>query len=534
MKIPPYSIAAQAEFLDEISKRFGNVDFVTKAQIEVFAEERSLPTPTFLLNAKTFHDMYRVAGTPAIEETAEQLISSMSEDSPEIVTEEAVADMGQVLPFHNPNIAQISTDSKESLHPKVDPTYVPFGFYNDLKMIIASKMFYPVYITGLSGNGKTLMVEQVCADLKRECVRVNITKETDETDLIGSYELVDGNTVRREGPVIVAMKRGAVLLLDETDYGSERLLCLQPILEGKPYFDKKTGVLVYPAPGFTVCATANTKGKGSDDGRFIGANVLNEAFLERFAITVEQEYPSMAVERKILINNFAQNKVRDEKFADYLVAWADVVRKSYLDSAVDEIISTRRLVHIVKAYAMFNNRLKAIELCLNRFDTETKTTFLDLYTKIDPTSKEAPANTQSYVTPEEVLPIPVQDRAYPTAAQTATQAAASQRAANPISPTSPPFRARKSKSVPTATPVTPVNKPWATPQLIAKVSSKFGTMVKIVADANAGTHTVTSHGHTVVAKDSVITTFAPEGVLEMLVDINLKASEGITQPNPFL
>jgi MoxR-like ATPase len=279
----------------------------------------------------------------------------------------------------------------ESFVPDRNETYVPFGFYNDMRDIIKSRIFYPIYITGLSGNGKTMMIEQVCAFLKRELIRVNITKRTDESDLIGSYELVDGNTIRREGPVITAMRRGAVLLLDECDLGTEDILCLQPILEGKPYFDKKTGEVVHPAAGFNVIATANTKGKGSDDGRFIGTNLLNEAFLERFAITVEQEYPPANTERKILEKNFAVLGITDTTFIDRLITWAEVIRKSFSDGAVDEVISTRRLVHISKAFSIFNNRLKAIEMCLNRFDSDTKNAFLDLYTKVDAEATPAPA-----------------------------------------------------------------------------------------------------------------------------------------------
>ena len=285
----------------------------------------------------------------------------------------------------------------ESFVPDRNETYVAFGFYNDLRDIIKSRIFYPIYITGLSGNGKTMMIEQVCAALKRELIRVNITKRTDESDLIGSYELVDGNTIRREGPVITAMRRGAVLLLDECDLGTEDILCLQPILEGKPYFDKKTGEVVHPAAGFNVIATANTKGKGSDDGRFIGTNLLNEAFLERFAITVEQEYPPANTERKILEKNFAVLNITDTTFIDRLITWAELIRKSFADGAVDEVISTRRLVHITKAFSIFNNRLKAIEMCLNRFDGDTKNAFLDLYTKVDaeatPAKPEVTANT---------------------------------------------------------------------------------------------------------------------------------------------
>ena len=249
--------------------------------------------------------------------------------------------------------------------------------------IIKSGMFYPTFICGLSGNGKTMMVEQVCAKLKKEAIRVNISIETDEDDLIGGNTLVDGNVVYREGPVLTAMKRGAILILDEIDRGSNKLMCLQAILEGKPYFNKKSGEVVTPATGFNVIATANTKGKGSDDGKFMGAQVLDEAFLERFAITVEQEYPSSVQEKKIVMNKMGVAECVDEDFADKLVMWADIIRKTFYEGGIDELVSTRRLEHIVKAYAMFSDRLKAIQLCVNRFDTDTKTAFIDLYTKVD-------------------------------------------------------------------------------------------------------------------------------------------------------
>jgi len=314
----------------------------------------------------------------------------------------AAAMVAQVVQLASKRAANVT----ESFVPDRNETYVPFGFYNDLRDIIKSRIFYPIYITGLSGNGKTMMIEQVCAALKRELIRVNITKRTDESDLIGSYELVDGNTIRREGPVITAMRRGAVLLLDECDLGTEDILCLQPILEGKQYFDKKTGEVVHPAAGFNVIATANTKGKGSDDGRFIGTNLLNEAFLERFAITVEQEYPPANTERKILEKNFAVLNITDTTFIDRLITWAEVIRKSFSDGAVDEVISTRRLVHISKAFSIFNNRLKAIEMCLNRFDADTKTAFLDLYTKVDAEATPAPVAPEATATtarPDELV-----------------------------------------------------------------------------------------------------------------------------------
>ena len=273
----------------------------------------------------------------------------------------------------------------ENLVPNKVVTYVPYGFFKDLKKVLSSSMFYPIFISGLSGNGKTTMVEQVCANLKREAIRVNISIESDEDDLIGGNTLVDGNVVYREGPVLTAMKRGAVLILDEVDRGSNKLMCLQAILEGKPYFNKKTGETVTPAPGFNIVATANTKGRGSDDGKFISANILDEAFLERFAITVEQEYPTLATEKKIVLKKMERVNNVDEGFATHLVTWSDVIRKTYYEGAIDELISTRRLEHIVNAFAMFGDKTKAIELCVSRFDADTKQAFIDLYSKVDPT-----------------------------------------------------------------------------------------------------------------------------------------------------
>ena len=279
--------------------------------------------------------------------------------------------------------AQLRVDV-ENLVPSKDATFVPFGFYKDLKKVLSSSMFYPIFISGLSGNGKTTMVEQVCANLKREAIRVNISIETDEDDLIGGNTLVDGNVVYREGPVLTAMKRGAVLILDEVDRGSNKLMCLQAILEGKPYFNKKTGETVTPAPGFNLVATANTKGRGSDDGKFISANILDEAFLERFAITVEQDYPTMATEKKIVLKKMERTNIADDDFATHLVTWSDVIRKTYYEGAIDELISTRRLEHIVNAFAVFGDKQKAVQLCVNRFDEDTKEAFIDLYAKVDP------------------------------------------------------------------------------------------------------------------------------------------------------
>ena len=271
----------------------------------------------------------------------------------------------------------------QDLVPATDGTFVKFGSFNDVKNILKSKQFYPTFITGLSGNGKTFGVEQACAQLKRELIRVNITIETDEDDLIGGFRLVNGATVWHNGPVIEALERGAVLLLDEVDLASNKILCLQSILEGKGVFLKKIGKVVRPAIGFNVIATANTKGKGSDDGRFIGTNVLNEAFLERFALTFEQEYPTPKTEQKILEKVAGNLGVLDEKFCENLAQWSDIIRRTFKDGGIDEIISTRRLVHIIRAFAIWNDRMKAIKVCVNRFDEETKQSFIDLYDKID-------------------------------------------------------------------------------------------------------------------------------------------------------
>ena len=267
---------------------------------------------------------------------------------------------------------------EQNLIPQIDDSFVKFGNYNDIRKIIQSRLFYPTFITGLSGNGKTLSIEQACAQLGRELIRVNITIETDEDDLIGGFRLVDGNTAWHNGPVIDALERGAILLLDEIDLASNKILCLQSILEGKGVFLKKIGKHVMPAPGFQIFATANTKGKGSDDGRFIGTNVLNEAFLERFPVTFEQEYPSASIEKKIL-----SASCDDEQFVSHLVDWAGIIRKTFYDGGIDEIISTRRLVHIIRAYSIFGDKAKAIKVCLNRFDDETKQSFMELYDKVD-------------------------------------------------------------------------------------------------------------------------------------------------------
>jgi hypothetical protein len=272
---------------------------------------------------------------------------------------------------------------EQNLIPDKDDTFVKFGNFNDIKKIISSNLFYPTFITGLSGNGKTFSIEQACAQLKRELIRVNITIETDEDDLIGGFRLVNGETAWHNGPVIEALERGAILLLDEIDLASNKILCLQSVLEGKGVFLKKIGKFVKPSAGFNVFATANTKGKGSDDGRFIGTNVLNEAFLERFPVTLEQSYPAPATEQKILEGVALDLGVEDREFCKRLVDWGDIIRKTFYDGGIEEIISTRRLVHIIRAYSIFQDKAKAIQVCVNRFDDETKQSFLELYDKVD-------------------------------------------------------------------------------------------------------------------------------------------------------
>ena len=286
---------------------------------------------------------------------------------------------------------------EQNLIPEKDDTFVKFGNFGDLKKIIQSRLFYPTFITGLSGNGKTFSVEQACAQLGRELIRVNITIETDEDDLIGGFRLVDGNTAWHNGPVIEALERGAILLLDEIDLASNKILCLQSILEGKGVFLKKIGKWVKPAAGFNVIATANTKGKGSDDGRFIGTNVLNEAFLERFPVTFEQDYPTAKIEQKIL------DKISDNtEFNKRLCDWADIIRKTFFDGGIEEIISTRRLVHIVRAYNIFGDKEKAIQVCVNRFDDETKQAFLELYDKVDVDFELTATGEKFYIDTQEV------------------------------------------------------------------------------------------------------------------------------------
>jgi MoxR-like ATPase len=352
----------QKDFLEAVKQVLGDKLILSRSEIDQVVSEKGVKYPYWLVTKSQFRTG-----------RGEYALPGSTKVTPQVTIPETVEAMSQVVHLRQPKLI----DESDSAVPEVWPDYVPFGFYKDMLNIVKSKMFYPVFITGLSGNGKTLMVEQVCAKLNRECIRVNISIETDESDLLGGPTLVNGNVVNRDGPVLTAMKRGAVLLIDEVDRGSNKLMCLQGILEGKPYFNKKSGEMVHPANGFNVIATANTKGRGSEEGRYL-SQVLDDAFLERFPITVEQEYPDAKTEKKILTP-----LIEDSEFVDNLVKWADVVRISFDQGATDEIISTRRLVHIAKAYTIFKDRMKAIQLCVNRFDTDTKNAFLDLYSKVD-------------------------------------------------------------------------------------------------------------------------------------------------------
>jgi cobaltochelatase CobS len=370
---------------------FGKNSLLTRDGIDEVCKESGASYPYWLVTKTEYRagrGMYRV---PDSGENIKQVKQSETQhESEEMQTEVAYA---QVVQLRQPKLI----DESDSAIPEKYPDYVPFGFFKELKTIISSNRFYPVFVTGLSGNGKTLMVEQVCAELQRECIRVNISIETDETDLLGGPTLVNGNVVNRDGPVLQAMKRGAVLLIDEVDRGSNKLMCLQGIMEGKPHYNKKSGEMVFPKKGFTVIATANTKGRGSDEGKYL-SQILDDAFLERFPITVEQEYPDAKTEKKIL-----KPLIKDEDFVENLIQWADVVRKSYQEGATDEIISTRRLVHIATAFEIFKDRMKAITLCVNRFDEETKMAFLDLYSKVD-ASVASPANTSTTTVSTEETP----------------------------------------------------------------------------------------------------------------------------------
>ena len=363
-----------------------SVDFdsVSKIELTNIAESAGLKFPHWITRVPTYkvgRGLWKIPvnenGAPAIKAVADSSVGVDKTPDPVVITDKPTAPTSVV------EMTKGSTSTVTNI-PSKDPLFVPFGNFTDVVSIFKSRMFYPIYVTGLSGNGKTFMIEQAAAKAGRELFRVNITVETDEDDLLGGFRLVDGETVWFDGPVVEAMRKGSVLLLDEVDLASTKIMCLQPVLEGKGVFLKKINEFVTCADGFNIVATANTKGKGDETGNFIGAGVMNEAFLERFPITVEQEYPSNAVEKKILEKVFDKLNISDSEFVEKLIKWADIIRKTYVEGAIDELVTTRRLVHISNAYAIFNmDRMKAISMCVNRFDDETKTAMVDLYTKVD-------------------------------------------------------------------------------------------------------------------------------------------------------
>ena len=349
------------KFIDKATEMFGAGSILQKKDVVEASKAAGVPKAGWFLGyGKIGYNQFKLPG----ESAPSTIINTPTENTA--------------------SMSLIATNmEKQNLVPSTFEGFVPWGHFKDIKQIVKSGLFYPIFVTGLSGNGKTLMIEQVHADMNKELIRVNITIETDEDDLLGGFRLVNGETKFVPGPVIEAMEKGCTLLLDECDLGSNKLMCLQPVLEGKGVYLKKVNKWITPKDGFNVMATANTKGKGSEDGRFIGTNILNEAFLERFAVTIEQPYAAASVEKKIVLGSMKKYGTVDEDFATNLVTWSEVIRKTFYDGGVDELISTRRLDHIVKAFAIFKDKMKSIEMCVARFDDDTKESFMDLYTKID-------------------------------------------------------------------------------------------------------------------------------------------------------
>ena len=368
---------AKDKFLIEATKQFGENAVITKSQVQDTL--KSLGIMGF-----GFGHLVQAGMSAGNDKIKLQSVDVSKTDVAVVTKKEVVKEVVEKTTQDNATVNLVMGSDIQNLVPSPFEGFVSWGHHSTIKQVVKSGMFYPIFVTGLSGNGKTLMIEQVHAELKKELIRVNITIETDEDDLLGGFRLVNGETKFVPGPVIEAMQRGCTLLLDECDLGSNKLMCLQPVLEGKGVYLKKVNKWVTPKNGFNVMATANTKGKGSEDGRFIGTNILNEAFLERFAVTIEQPYASNTVEKKIVLGSMKKyGGSVDEKFATNLVQWSEVIRKTFYDGGIDEVISTRRLDHIVKAFAIFKDKMKSIELCVARFDEDTKVSFLDLYSKID-------------------------------------------------------------------------------------------------------------------------------------------------------
>jgi len=381
------SLDKRNRFLAAVTEMYGDRDTITRQEIIEVCNQYDLARPVWLTKDPAFragrgeYALPKATGMVSMAKISKKIKNPIVQSI--VPVTDSIVQMASAAPVSNVLAMPDAPREQLSYIPDKVRGYVPFGHFNDIRKIIDSKKFYPMFLTGLSGNGKTMAVEQACAESKRECIRVNVTIETDEDDLIGGFRLVNGHTVWQNGPVVVAMERGAILLLDEVDLGSNKLMCLQPVLEGHSVLLKKINGLVHPKEGFNIIATANTKGKGSDDGKFVGTNVMNEAFLERFSITLEQEYPALKTEAKILRNVLKKSGVEANDFVEKLVKWGEGIRKTYADGAISDIISTRRLVHICEAYVIFNDREKAIQLCLNRFDNDTKNGFMDLYKKLD-------------------------------------------------------------------------------------------------------------------------------------------------------
>ena len=391
------------QFKDLVIKAFGNLEFSKKSAREICDQNgftqsewksiynnvlRKIKTGKAVYTFEPDHVFETKVKKPTDAVVKKEKKKVLNKDW-EVLNEEVVKPVVDETSKKWENIAMAAKESFKkspttfSLIPNKDPQYVSWGHFKDIKSILESKVFYPIFVTGLSGNGKTSMIREVCAKLKRDMIRINITVETDEDDLLGGFRLINGETVWQDGPLVVAMKNGAVALIDEVDLASHKIMCLQPIMEGQPIYLKKINQLVTPVEGFNIVATANTKGKGSSDGRFMGTNILNEAFLDRFSATFYQEYPSVAHETKILKKQFSLYDIVEDDFVEKLVKWADVIRKSFKEGAVEDIVTTRRLIDITKSFSIFKDKMKSVTMCLERFDDETRDSFADLYTKID-------------------------------------------------------------------------------------------------------------------------------------------------------
>ena len=385
MKVNLQGSAIRIKFKEQIDKDFGKGNF-TKDEAKVCAEKAGLTEVEFksiathvLRHFKVDKNVYSFGDVPQDVKNAQTVQKKTLKKDWDVLQNPSVPVITSPVVKESKKIP----DTVVSLIPQKNPQYVSWGHFKDIKTILESHIFYPIFVTGLSGNGKTSMIHEVCAKLKRDLIRINITVETDEDDLLGGFRLKNGETVWEDGPLIVAMKTGAVALIDEVDLASHKIMCLQPVMEGQPIYLKKINEIVYPQKGFNIVATANTKGKGSEDGRFMGTNILNEAFLDRFSATFYQEYPSATHEARILKKQFQLHEIEEDGFVDNLVKWADVIRQSFKQGAVDDIITTRRLIDITKTFSIFRDKMKSIVLCLERFDDETRESFVDFYTKVD-------------------------------------------------------------------------------------------------------------------------------------------------------